>query len=107
MSTSGEAFWEVYIIQTVSGKLYTGITTDVERRFKEHSTSSKRAARFFYSSPAEKIVFRESCKNRSDALRRESAIKKMTRKEKLDLIGLCPLYQFSPYISEKTIEKKS
>lgn len=77
--------WEVYIIRTKSGKLYTGITTDLDRRFSEHQKGGK-GARFFRLSNAESIVYRESHPNRSEATKREMSIKKMTRKQKIDLI---------------------
>jgi putative endonuclease len=73
------------MIQTVSGKLYTGITTDLDRRFQNH-LDGKKGARFFRTSQAETIVFRESHPDRSSASKRESAIKKLTRSEKLKLI---------------------
>jgi putative endonuclease len=77
--------WEVYIIQTQSGKLYTGITINLDRRFIEHQ-QRKKGARFFRFSEPGQIVFRESHPNRSEATKREIEIKKMTRKEKLLLI---------------------
>ncbi len=77
--------WEVYIIQAKSGKLYTGITNNIERRFAAHHQRQK-GARFFYFSEPDKIVFRENCANRSEASKREIAIKKMKRPEKLALI---------------------
>lgn len=77
--------WEVYIIQTSNGKLYTGITTDLDRRFNEH-LKSKKGARFFNFSNPQKILFRESHSNRSEATKREINIKKMTRLEKLAVI---------------------
>lgn len=77
--------WEVYIIQTKSGQLYTGITTDLDRRFRDH-LEGKRGARFFHISEPEKIVYRESHPNRSDATKREIEIKKMSRRQKLDHI---------------------
>jgi putative endonuclease len=76
--------WEVYILQTESGKLYTGITTDFERRLKEHQTG--KGAKFFHLSPVIHVVFRESHPNRSSASQREAAIKKMSKKEKKVLI---------------------
>lgn len=79
--------WEVYIIQTESGKLYTGITTNLERRFKAHKQHQK-GARFFHFSSPEKVVFRETHPDRSQASKKEAAIKKMSRKEKLILIDL-------------------
>ena len=78
--------WDVYIIQTQSGKLYTGITTDPDRRFQEH-LAGRRGAKFFSTSRPQAIVFRESHPDRSSASRREAEIKKWPRKRKLDLIG--------------------
>lgn len=80
-----KAAWEVYIIQAKSGKLYTGITTDLERRYSEHQKKQK-GARFFHFSDVDHIVFREPQPNRSKATKREIQIKKMSRKEKLSLI---------------------
>jgi len=77
--------WVLYIIQTKSKKLYTGITTDLERRLEDHK-SGKKGARFFRFSDPEKILYREPHPNRSKASKRESQIKKMSRKEKLDLL---------------------
>ena len=77
--------WEVYMIQARSGKLYTGITNNLERRLQQHLTQ-KKGAHFFRFSGPEKIVFREICLNRSEASKRESFIKKMSRQEKWLLI---------------------
>lgn len=77
--------WKVYIIQAVSGKLYTGITTHLERRLHQHLTQNK-GARFFRLARPQQVVFYESYPNRSEASKRESLIKKMSRQEKLFLI---------------------
>ena len=85
----GEAVaWWVYMVRTRSGRLYTGITTDVERRFHEHRHDPRRGARFFRSDAAEAVVFTEAAADRSAASRREAAIKKLTRREKLRLLAL-------------------
>jgi putative endonuclease len=78
--------WQVYIIQSQDGKLYTGITNDINRRFKEH-LSKKAGARFFHFSDAKSIVFCEAHPNRSEASKREIEIKKMNRPQKLKLIN--------------------
>ena len=78
--------WEVYIIECKSGTLYTGITTDVSRRFEQHLTR-KKGARFFSLSEPMLIVYREKHPDRSSATKREIAIKKLTRKEKQKLIS--------------------
>lgn len=80
--------WWVYMVRTRSGRLYTGITTDVERRFQEHRHDPRRGARFFRSDAAEEVVFREAAVDRSAASRREAAIKKLTRREKLQLLAI-------------------
>ncbi|HSX10270.1 MAG TPA: GIY-YIG nuclease family protein [Chlamydiales bacterium] len=76
--------WKVYIIRTKSGKLYTGITTDLERRFNEHRTKS--GAQFFNTSAPDYVVYTESYPNRSEATKREIEIKKMSRSQKITLI---------------------
>ena len=53
-----QPLWEVYMVRTVSGKLYTGITIDLARRWDEHSGTA-RGAKFFRSDPPEAIVYRE------------------------------------------------
>lgn len=78
--------WYVYIIAYAQGKLYTGITKDVERRFAEHSASGKKAAKALRGKGPYKLVYTQAVENKSAALRLEYAIKKMTRTEKLVLI---------------------
>ena len=77
--------WTVYIIQAESGKLYTGITIDLERRLAEHKTGA-RGAKFFRTSSPRRVLFSESRQGRSEAMRREREIKGMSRVEKLALI---------------------
>lgn len=86
MSDSREKNWFVYIVEAADGKLYTGISTDVERRFSEH-TDGKKGARFFHTTRPLRIVWQEQHPDRSTATKREIAIKKMTRQQKLALIG--------------------
>ena len=83
--TSGKT-WEVYIIETESGTLYTGITTQLDRRFNEHGKSPQ-GARYFHFSKPSRVLFREHHENRSSASKREYQIKKMTKAQKLDLIS--------------------
>ena len=77
--------WYVYIIQADNKKLYTGITTDLMRRFEQHR--SGKGAKFFRVSKPQKIVFYERQSTRSRAQVREAEIKQMTRRQKLLLIG--------------------
>ncbi|MEI6420274.1 MAG: GIY-YIG nuclease family protein [bacterium] len=75
----------VYILKCKDNSLYTGITTDVTRRFVEHK--NKVGAHYTTAHGVKEIVYLEECNNRSVATKREIAIKKLTRQGKLDLIG--------------------
>ncbi len=77
--------WQVYIIVCTDNSLYTGITTDVERRLREHM-AGKQGARYFRGRTPEKVVYLENAHNRSTASKREAAIKKLLRADKLRLI---------------------
>lgn len=81
------AIWTVYIVRTESGKLYTGITNDLQRRVEQHRNDEKRGAKFFRISRPEAVVFSETWSNRSEASKREREIKKLSRPQKLRLIG--------------------
>lgn len=83
--------WSLYIIEASDRSLYTGITTDVERRFDEHLNRQK-GAKFFHGRSPIRVVYREDGHTRSSASRREFEIKRMSRREKEKLIagGLAP-----------------
>ena len=76
--------WWVYMLRCRDGSLYTGVTTDVERRFAQHRAGT--GAKYTRSHPPEAIVYREALPDKSAALRRELAIKGLTREGKLRLI---------------------
>ena len=76
--------WWVYILRCADGTLYTGMAADVERRFRVHSRG--RGAKYTRSRLPLELVYREECESRSAALRREAAIKGLTRLEKLELV---------------------
>jgi putative endonuclease len=78
--------WYVYIVRASDESLYTGITTDLNRRLAEHQ-SGKAGAKYFRARNACEVVYSESEHNRSTASKREAAIKKLTRHQKLELIG--------------------
>lgn len=82
---ANESQWFVYIIQATDGRLYTGITTDYERRFREHLSGNK-GAKFFRGRKPKAMVYLELAENRSNASQREYAIKKLTRSQKQALI---------------------
>ncbi len=76
----------IYMIYTKKDTLYTGITTDPNRRFHEHA-SSKKGAKYTKGNGPLSIIHLEMAENRSVALKREAAIKKLSRKQKEDLSG--------------------
>lgn len=77
--------WSVYIIEVSDHSFYTGISTDVERRFEEHSTGPL-GAKFFNGRIPLKVIYREDGHTRSSASKREIEIKRLTRREKEMLI---------------------
>lgn len=85
--------WYLYMIQTCSGKLYTGITTDVQRRFSEHCKGGK-GAKYFRIDPPQAVVYQQLCADRSAACREEARIKSLSRSQKLQLIKNNSLIEF-------------
>ena len=75
-----------YILQCNDDTLYTGITTDVERRVEEHNSSSKGAKYTKVRRPVT-LVYTEELADRSSACKREYAIKQLSRDEKKVLIN--------------------
>ena len=78
--------WTVYILKCSDGTLYTGITTDPERRLAEHNSPDK-GAKYTRSRQPVELVYKKQAANRSEASKMEYAIKKMDRKNKEVLIG--------------------
>ncbi|WP_419764619.1 MAG: GIY-YIG nuclease family protein [Arcobacter sp.] len=76
----------VYILECCDGTLYTGITTDVEKRLDEHNSSPK-GAKYTKARRPVKLIYAESSSDRSSASKREYAIKKLSRVKKLQLIS--------------------
>lgn len=77
--------WYLYILRCGDGTLYTGITTDVERRLEEHRQG--RGAKYTRGRGPLELAYQEECGTHSEALKREYAVKQLTREEKEDLIG--------------------
>jgi putative endonuclease len=74
----------VYIIRCKDGTMYTGITTDVKRRFLEHKNG--KGGHYTSSRGVTKLLYTEKRANRSSASKREAQIKRLNRKEKINLI---------------------
>ena len=74
----------VYILRCGDGSLYTGYTDDVERRLSVHQ--SGKGAKYTRSRLPVELAYQEELPDKSAALRREAAIKKMTRAQKMALL---------------------
>jgi len=72
--------WFLYILQCRDNTFYTGITTDLDRRLDQHNNGT--ASRCTRSRLPVVRVYHEACANRSEALKRECAVKKLSRDEK-------------------------
>ena len=78
--------WKVYIVECADGTYYTGITTNVRRRILEHNFSFK-SSKYTRSRRPVRLVYEESVDDRSHASKREIQIKKLKRKNKINLIN--------------------
>lgn len=81
----GRAAWFVYMLRCADGTLYTGITTDVDRRVAEHNGDSGLGARYTRSRRPVTLAHVEPARDRAEAARREAAIKQLDRARKLAL----------------------
>jgi putative endonuclease len=76
--------WSVYIIQCSDESLYTGITTDVGKRYQQHAL--QQGAKYFRARKPKKLVYIEIEHDRSSASKREYEIKQLSRADKMILI---------------------
>jgi putative endonuclease len=77
--------YHVYIVKCSDNTFYTGIAKDIQKRLEEHNHSPK-GAKYTKARRPVKLVYKESCEDRSEASKREYAIKRLTRVEKVALI---------------------
>ena len=80
-----ENTWHLYILRCKDGTLYTGITTDVEKRFQTHQGG--KGAKYTRGRRPLELVYREECGTHSEALKREIEIKRLSRERKQALIA--------------------
>lgn len=80
-----ESTWYLYILRCKDGSLYTGITTDVEKRLEAHR--SGRGAKYTRGRSPLELVYREECGDHSAALKREIQVKRLTREQKQAMIA--------------------
>lgn len=84
MTVAVDKPWFVYLVRAANCALYCGISDDPQRRFAQHQ--SGKGARFFHTSPALALAYVEACAGKGDALRRERAIKRLSKAVKEALI---------------------
>ena len=80
--------WYLYILRCKDDSLYTGITTDVDKRLEAHRAG--KGAKYTRGRGPLELVYKEECADHSDALKRELEIKRLPREEKLKLIEKTP-----------------
>jgi putative endonuclease len=82
--------WHLYLIRAADGTLYTGIATDVRRRFAEHEESGARCARYLRGRAPLQLVFTRRIGSRSLALRAERAVRRLSKRQKEEIIRTKP-----------------
>ena len=82
---TSEGEWFVYMVRCADGSLYTGIAKDVARRFKQHNSGT--ASRYTRSRLPVELVYHEAQPDQSSALKREAAIKALSRDQKLHMLN--------------------
>ncbi len=78
--------WHLYMIRCADGSLYTGITTDVARRFAEHSSGSPKSAKYLRGRAPLKLVYTIEVGTQSEALVEERRVKRLSKAQKIALI---------------------
>lgn len=83
-----ESNWFVYILRCADGSLYTGVTTDIKRRVKEHNGEGAKGKGAKYTKPRRPVTlaYQESALSRSSALIREAQLRKLSKIEKQKLV---------------------
>jgi putative endonuclease len=81
-----EPGWYVYILRCSDDTFYTGITTNIDRRLDEHNHGNN-GARYTRARRPVRLVYAETCENRSQAQQREYRLRKLPRPEKLALVS--------------------
>jgi putative endonuclease len=93
--------WHLYVIRTVDQKLYAGVTTDVQRRFKEHLRQGHRAARYLRAHKPQRLVFSQEIGSRSLVLKVEHWFKRLPRQRKERIVRSGRLNSGEGYTQER------
>lgn len=88
--------WYVYMVRCADTSLYTGITTNIARRIDEHNHSRRSSSAYTRARRPVQLVYQEASQTRSDASKREYQIKRLSKKEKEELLGIAGSLQSVP-----------
>jgi putative endonuclease len=78
--------WLVYLLKCVNDALYCGVSNNIDKRLRQHKGEIVGGAKYTRANGPCQLVYQESAKDKSMAMKRESEIKKMSRNDKLLLI---------------------
>ena len=78
--------WYVYVLRCADNSLYTGITLDINKRLDEHNGIEKNGAKYTHARRPVQLVYQESSNSRSEACKREHAIKNLKKSQKEHLV---------------------
>ena len=111
VDSASQKAWFVYIIRSDDDQLYTGITTDINRRWREHTTG-KAGARYFRGRKPQALCLLETHPDRSSASKREAAIKQLKRREKEQLLAQqtsaqCFIDEFAERVDKQIVDLSS
>ena len=79
--------WHVYVLRCADGTLYTGVARDLQKRLLQHNGAQAGGPKYTRGRRPVQLLWSDSAIDRSAAQQREAAIKKLSRGEKLRLIG--------------------
>ncbi len=89
----GEALiWHLYVVRTVDRNLYAGVSTDVARRFAEHASQGRKAAKYLRAHRPARLVFSQAIGTRSLALKVEYRFKQLAKPQKERIVRAGRLY---------------
>lgn len=78
--------WRMYVLECADGTLYTGISTDIRRRLRQHNGELKGGAKYTRPRRPVELLLQVECGTKSRALKLEYRFKKLSRRQKLELI---------------------
>jgi putative endonuclease len=82
--------WFLYLIRTRHGTLYTGITTDVDRRLAEHEGAGAKGSKYLRSRAPLQLVYRATIGSRALAQQVESQVKSLPKRKKEEIVAAGP-----------------